>query len=134
MLSLCCPLKNFCLWTGPVVKPDPCPQPTAGAIVELVCMVIFPYLSDRSHFGVVLDPVRTAFTLPGLWHHFGWAQTKKILVVRQVCRERGGGTQCANKVCAGPLQKVTRSCLGKHLLRHGWRGQITEAHGGRAHC
>ena len=73
---------------------DVFPQPTAGAVVSLVCVVIFPFPRGRSHFGVVVRresttcPVGPACTLPGLWHCPEWAPAKRgpaSLGLRQVC-------------------------------------------------
>ena len=80
-------MRSFSWWSGPAVRPDVYPYPTARAAVELVCVVIFPSPWDSSHFQVVLAPVRTAFTLPELWHNFDEAQAKKILEA-QVCRRK----------------------------------------------
>ena len=41
---------------GPAVRPDACPQPTTGAAVRLVCVVVLPSPWCRSHFGVILAP------------------------------------------------------------------------------
>ena len=66
-VSLCCPLRNFCWWAGSAIRLDVCPQPTSGAIVELVCVVIFPSPQDWSHFGVVLAPIGATCTMPHLF-------------------------------------------------------------------
>lgn len=79
VLSLCCPLRSFHWWVEPAVRPAVCPQPSAGAAVGLLCVVLFPSPWGRSHFGVVLAPVGAACTLPGSWHHFVWAPAKSIL-------------------------------------------------------
>ena len=47
----------------PVARSDVYPQHTAGVRVRLVCMVIFPSLYSKSHFGVVLVTVWTACTM-----------------------------------------------------------------------
>ena len=54
-------------------------------------VVIFFSPSGNSHLGVVLALVRAAYTLPGLWHHFGWAAAKGVLErayisAEQACR------------------------------------------------
>lgn len=50
--------------------PAVCSQPTAGATLGLVSVVIFPPPQDRHHFGVVLGPVRAACILLVLWPWF----------------------------------------------------------------
>ena len=64
VFSLCCPLRSFHWWVGSEFRPDVCLQPTAGATVGLVCVIIFPYPRGKSHFGVVLAPAGAAYTLP----------------------------------------------------------------------
>lgn len=64
------PLRNFHWWVGPAFRPGVCLQPMLGA--QLVwCVVIFPCLSDLSHFGGLIAPVGADFSLLGLWHCFG---------------------------------------------------------------
>lgn len=53
-----------------------------------------PLTQDQDHFGVILAPVRTVSTLPGLWPWFEWAPAKSVL--------EGQGI-CFNKVLAGLL-------------------------------
>lgn len=43
------PLKDFCWWVRPAIRLDACPQPSAGASVKVVCMVILPSLQGKSH-------------------------------------------------------------------------------------
>lgn len=54
-------------------------------------VVIFPSSQGRSHFEVVLVPVRSACTLTGWWNHFGWALAKGVfkVTVPQEKREVG---------------------------------------------
>ena len=42
-------------------------------------MVFFRSPQGRSHFGVVLAPVKATCTLPSLWHCFGWVLAKGVL-------------------------------------------------------
>ena len=79
VLSLCCLLWIFHWWVRPAVWPDICPQPTAGATVGLVCVVIFPSPWSQNHFRVRLAPAGAACTLPDLGTIFGWALVKSIL-------------------------------------------------------
>lgn len=46
---------------------------------DWVYMVIFPSSQRGNHLIVVLATVRAAWTLPGLWPHFGWAPDKCVL-------------------------------------------------------
>ena len=55
------------------------PTPLLGPQSRLVCVVMFPSSQERSHFGVVLAPLRAACILPSLWQHFEWAVAKFIL-------------------------------------------------------
>lgn len=50
-LSLYCPLWDFCWRVGLAVIWDVCSQPIAGAAVERVCVVIFPF-----HWGFGSQP------------------------------------------------------------------------------
>ena len=50
---------------GAAVRPDVCPQPTAGATVRLVCIFSSPSRGGI-HCGVVW-PLWATCTLPGLW-------------------------------------------------------------------
>ena len=52
------------------IRSDDWPKLTAGDIVRLVCVVIFPSPQGRGHFGVVL---------PGLWKCIRWSLAKGIL-------------------------------------------------------
>ena len=53
-------------------------SPLLGWAVLLLYAVIFPSPLGRSHFGVVLALTMAAYTLPGLWYHFGWVLAKSI--------------------------------------------------------
>ena len=63
-----------------MVRSNVCPQPTASLAVRLLSVVIFFSPWGTSHCGVVLEPIRAACTLLGLWHCFGWVQAKDVLV------------------------------------------------------
>ena len=78
MLSLCHPLRSFHWSVQPVVRPAVCSEPNTRATIKIMC-VIFPSPWGKNHFRVVLLPVRAAYRLPGLWHHFGWTLVKSIL-------------------------------------------------------
>ena len=85
------------------MRPDICSQPPPEAAVGLMCVVIFLSPQGRSHFGVILAPVRAICTLPGFWHFFEGAVAKGILG-RAGLQESMGGRACGvGKVCAGPL-------------------------------
>lgn len=58
--------------------------------VRLMCVVIFSPPQARNHFGVMLDPIGTACTLPSLWKHFGWALTKGELEEAGLLENAGG--------------------------------------------
>ena len=51
-------LRSFHWWAEPVVRPNIYPQIIAGAVVRLVYIIILPSPRGRSHFGVVMAPVR----------------------------------------------------------------------------
>ena len=76
VLSLCCPLRSFCLWAGPAIV--------------LVCMVIFHSLWSRNHFGVVLVPVMATCILSGSWYNFWWALANGVLEGGISTGEHGG--------------------------------------------
>ena len=99
-------------------------QPTAGAAVGLLCTVIFPSPQSRSHFGVVLLPVRATCALPGLQYHFEWAVVKGILEIRGIFRRMVRGVMLFSKVCAGQLKEINCSFLGKLLFRLGSREPV----------
>lgn len=102
-LSLCCLLKSFCWWAEHAVIPDVCPQPIAGAVVLLVCVVFCTFPQDRSHLGVVLTPFGGACTLPHLWRYFGWTPVDSVLE----------GEGLLENVEAGyGVSKLGRECLG----------------------
>lgn len=88
---------------GTVVNIDICHQPTAGAPVGLVWVVIFLYFWVRSHFGMVLPLVNVVCKLPVLWYCFGWALAKGIL--------EGVGSQENMEVgCILPTRSLMVSC------------------------
>ena len=62
-LSLCCLLGGFQWWLGLAVRLDGYPKPTAGVAVKLVCVVIFPFLQDKSWFGEALTAVGDAYRM-----------------------------------------------------------------------
>ena len=62
--------EKLLLVLGPAVRLDVCPSPLLGP-AGLVCVVIFPSPQGKSHFGVVLAPLRATCTLPGFWHYVG---------------------------------------------------------------
>ena len=59
LFSLCCPMGGFHWFIG-------------AAVDLVVCVLIFSSSQIRRHFGVVLDIVKAACTMPHLWHCFGW--------------------------------------------------------------
>ena len=119
-------------------------------------VVIFPSSWGKNHFGVVLIPVGVAFTLPGLWHHLGWALDKGVLE-GQVCRRRweqdmlllaGFALVCCGKGFGATLEnchrtggnelaekfggKVCTLCASKvciSLLLESWGGRISGGKG-----
>ena len=86
-------LEKLSLVGRPVVRLAVCP--TSGAIVILVYVVMFPSLWGSNHSEVVLAPDRAASTLPGLWHHFGWALAKGVLEGAGPQEKMGGCTVLA---------------------------------------
>lgn len=68
--TLCVVLRGFHWWVQPAISPNACPQPSAGAAVKLLCVLIFPSPQDRSHFAMVLAPVQSTCTLPRLRRRF----------------------------------------------------------------
>ena len=52
-------------------------SPLLDSLTAKVCVVIFHSHWGRSHFGVVLIPIRVVGTLPCLWHHFGCTPGKE---------------------------------------------------------
>lgn len=73
-----CPLRSFCRWVGPVVRPNVCPQPTAGTTVEPVLVALFLYLGYESlwsDFGLFWGCLQ----LPCLWCHFRWTPAEGML-------------------------------------------------------
>ena len=55
------PLWGLYWWTRSAVRSYVCPQlPSAGAVVKMVCVVIFPFLQSGNHYGVALVAVRAA--------------------------------------------------------------------------
>ena len=48
-----------------------CPQPTAEPAMDLGCVVIFPSSQEKSHFGMALVTVSTAYTMRWVRSHFG---------------------------------------------------------------
>ena len=79
MLSLCRPLRGFCWWAGPAVRPDVCPQSAAGSAVGVVYVVISPLPPGQESLLVPLAPRGAVYTLPGWWQHFGRVPAKGIL-------------------------------------------------------
>lgn len=101
VLSLCCSLRNFHWEAGSAVIPDVCPQPIGGASVRPMCVVIFSSSWYRSHFGVVLAPVGTTYTLSGLGPVF-WIGFGQMHIGRgRSVQKPGAGAYGASKVWAG---------------------------------
>ena len=76
---------------GATVRPDVCPQPTAGATVRLVWTFSSPLLGAGFTVGVVW-PVWATCTLPGLWC---WGSGILAGVDRQGAQEQEGQAQLA---------------------------------------
>ena len=88
---------------GATVRPDVCPQPTAGVTVRLVCTLFSPLPGQDSLWSGVA-PVWATCTLPGLWCCFYgiW------------CISRGGSSRCTGVGGAG----LTHLAIGGPL----WEG------------
>lgn len=61
-----------------------------------MCVVIFPSLQGKGHFGVVLAMVGAACTLPSLQNHPVWALAKSVLERADSPKQCGGS---ASKLC-----------------------------------
>lgn len=87
--------------------------------VEMGHLVIFPSPWGKNHFGIVLSPVRSAYTLLYLLCHFGWSPA-----------ELGWRTQVwsvLSKVYVGLLWRgcvafgeLLRAFWRRHICRKGW--------------
>ena len=60
--------EELSLVGGFVVRPDLCPQLSVGALVIPLYVAILSSSLAISHFGMVLAPVKAAYTLSNLWH------------------------------------------------------------------
>ena len=72
---------------GAAVRPDVCPQPTAGTIVRLVCAFTFPLLGER-------------FTV-GDMAHLGYLPTSNLVVLGIWRISWGGSARCTGVGGAG---------------------------------
>ena len=97
---------------GPAVRPDFCLQPIAETAVVLEHVVVFLSPQGRSYFGVMLAPIGAAYTLPGLWHHRGWALAESILEKIGLRENAGTGR--------GVLGKFSHVCCGKGPGAEAW--------------
>ena len=92
---------------GSALRTNVCPQPTAGTIVRLVC-VSSPQEKSQCQ-GV--------YTLPGLWHHSGWAPAKSDLE---------GASLQENKAVGHPVpaRTLTQSTVRGDLQQPGTKTRL----------